>query len=94
MRFGSGLNQGSSLKAVLRWTSSRDIKEGGGRGLGDCLKGKGDPDKGRSKGQPPRFLRPLVFKYRLNVHPEKCRSSNSDAGRAAGLGGLQRLFGL
>lgn len=32
----------------------------------------------RSEGQTPAFLLRLVFKWRLNAHPEKCHSRNSD----------------
>lgn len=88
MRDVSGPNLGSSLRNVFKQTSSRDINEEEGMGLGGRLKGKGNSEKVRSKGQPPRFLLSLVFKWRLNARSEKCHSSNSDTGRATGLDGL------
>lgn len=48
MRDGGG-QKGSGLRNVSKWTSSRNIKEGGVMGFGDWLKSK------RSKGQPPTF---------------------------------------
>lgn len=55
---------GSSPRAILKWTSSRDIKEGVMMGSDDCLKGKRDADKERSKRQPPRLLLRLMPKWR------------------------------